>query len=53
MHVPGLCFEGGGGGGGFYSAQEKATIVLSKHFDLLCNDGCSASCKAIITVLNG
>ena len=22
--------------GGFYSAEENATIVLTKHFDLLC-----------------
>ena len=33
MCVPHLCFLKG-----FYSAEESATIVLTKHFDFLCND---------------
>ena len=37
----------------FYSAQEKATVVLTKHFDLLCNDDYFASGRAIITTLGG
>ena len=39
--------------GGFYSAEENATIVLTKHFDLLCNDDCLAGGRAIITILGG
>ena len=38
---------------GFYSAEEDATVVLTKHFDLLCNDDCLPSGRAIITVLDG
>ena len=37
----------------FYSAQEKAIIVLIKHFDLLCNDGYLGGDKTIITILDG
>ena len=48
MRVPGLCFKMA-----FYSAQEKATAVLTMHFDILCNDGCPTGGKAIITVLGG
>ena len=36
---------------GFYSAQEKATLVLTKHFDLFCNDDYLAGDRAIITTL--
>ena len=38
---------------GFYSVEENPTIVLTKHFDLLCNDDCLAGDRAIITVLGG
>ena len=38
---------------GFHSAQEKTTIVLTKHFDFLCNDDYPASGRAIITALGG
>ena len=36
---------------GFYSAHEKAAIVLSKHFDLFCNDDYPTGGRAIITAL--
>lgn len=36
---------------GFYSAEENATIVLTKHFELLYNDDCHAGGRAIITIL--
>lgn len=35
----------------FYSTKEKATVVLSGHFDFLCNDDCHVVGRAIITVL--
>ena len=38
---------------GFYSVEENPTIVLTKHFDLLCNDDCLVGDRAIITVLGG
>ena len=38
---------------GFYNAEENATIVLTKHFDLLYNDDCLVGGRAIITVLGG
>lgn len=38
---------------GFYSTQEKATIVLTKHFNLFCNDDYLANGKTIITTLGG
>ena len=37
----------------FYSAEENATIVLTKHFDFLCNDKCFACSEAIITINGG
>lgn len=37
----------------FYSVEENATIVLTKHFDFLCNDKCFAGSEAIITVNGG
>ena len=46
--VLGLCIRRA-----FYSVQEKATIVLTKHFDFLYNDGCLGGDKTIITVLSG
>ena len=42
----GLCFQKG-----FYSAQEKVTIVLTKHFDYLCNDDCLVGGRTTITTL--
>ena len=38
--------------GGFYSVEENAIVVLTKHFDLLYNDDCLVSGKAIITILD-
>ena len=38
---------------GFYSAKENATVVLTKHFDFLCNDDCLVGGRTIITVLSG
>lgn len=38
---------------GFYSAEENATIVLTKHFDFLYNDKCFAGSEATITVNGG
>ena len=38
---------------GFYSAEESATIVLTKYFDFLYNYDCLASDWAIITILGG
>ena len=38
---------------GFYSAQEKAIIVLTKHFDILYNDDYLAGGRSIITTLGG
>lgn len=37
---------------GFYNAEENATIVLTKHFELLYNDDCHAGGRAIITILS-
>lgn len=37
---------------GFYSVEGDATIVLTKHFNLLCNDDCLPSGRAIIIVLD-
>ena len=37
----------------FYSAHEKATIVLIKYFDFLCNDDHFAGDRAIIIALGG
>lgn len=36
---------------GFYNVENNATIVLTKHFDLICNDDYLASGRVIITVL--
>lgn len=36
---------------GFYNAEKNAIVVLTKHFDLICNDDCLASGRVIITVL--
>ena len=33
---------------GFYNVHEKTTVVLTKHFDLHCNDDCLAGGRAII-----
>ena len=38
---------------GFYSVEENAIVVLTKHFDFLYNDDCLAGGRAIITVLGG
>ena len=38
---------------GFYSGHEKAAIVLSKHFDLICNDDYLVGGRTIITTLGG
>ena len=38
---------------GFYSVEENVTVVLTKHFDLLCNNDCLAGGKTIITTLGG
>lgn len=46
--VPRLCFFEG-----FHSAEESATIVQTKHFDFLYNDGCHIGGRAIIKVLGG
>ena len=43
-----LCFRKA-----FYSAQEKAIAMLTKHFDVLYNDGCPAGGTTFITVLGG
>ena len=48
MRVPGLHFRKT-----FYSTQEKATVMLSRHFDFLYNDDCHIGDKTIITVLGG
>ena len=48
MCILGLCFRRT-----FYSAQEKATVVLSRHFDLFCNDGYHGGDRALITILGG
>ena len=37
---------------GFYSAEENVTIVLTEHFNLLCNDDCLAGGRTIITALD-
>lgn len=36
---------------GFYSAQEKATLVLTKHFDILWNNDCPVGDRTIIIAL--
>lgn len=46
--VPRLCFLEG-----FDSAEESASIVLTKHFDFFYNDDCLAGDWAIIIVLGG
>ena len=38
---------------GFYSAHEKAIIVLIKYFDLLYNDDYLVGDRAIIIALSG
>ena len=38
---------------GFYSVEENANVVLTKHFDLPCNNDCLVGGRAIITVLGG
>ena len=38
--------------GRFYSVEENVIVVLTKHFDLLCNDDCLAGGRTIITVLD-
>ena len=37
--------------GDFYSTEENATVVLTKPFDLLCNDDCLVGGRVIITIL--
>ena len=36
---------------GFYSVKENVTVVLIKHFDLLCNDDCLVGGGTIITIM--
>ena len=36
---------------GFYSDEESVTVVLTKHFDFLCNDDCFVGSGVIITFL--
>ena len=38
---------------GFDSAEEKATVVLTKYFDLLCNDDYLAGGRAKIIIALG
>ena len=38
--------------GRFYSVEENVIVVLTKHFDLLCNDNCLVGGRTIITVLD-
>ena len=37
----------------FYSVEENVIIVLTKHFDILCNNDCIVGDRAIIIALSG